>query len=279
MGLLAQLFTASHLKQLAWYGSSDLVPFARRIVEAGDTLADLLDRAFAVMRRRYPAEYVFKACLLKRRLFGRHSPRTTSCYFELPVGTARADVVLVNGDADVFEVKSRFDSAERLEAQVSEYYNCFSRVSVVVEDGQEAHYLERLRESVGVFTLKPGPFSLSEKRRPEHHYDGLNHSSLYQMLHQPERHRLSEAKLGLSPSQFHPAIRYRRIFERFESLLSPREAHTYVVEALRNRQRTESLARRCTHLPASLHVAGFSYDLRVSDWQALFRVLKAPGHV
>ena len=78
-----------------WHRFSELIPFAQDLIaQEGSsppqpTVAELLDEAFEIMRRRYPVEYVYKACLLKRLLFGKHSPRTTSCYFELPVGTAR----------------------------------------------------------------------------------------------------------------------------------------------------------------------------------------------
>ena len=222
-------------------------------------------------------EYVYKACLLKRLLFGKHSPRTTSCYFELPVGAARADMVLVNGQADVFEVKSRFDGAARLEAQLREYYRCFTGVTVVTEHTEAAAYLDRLPTHVGVATLTP-QFSISVKRPASCHRDGLEHFSLFRMLHQAERHRIAEDDLGLSVSQIDPAVRYRRIFERFASSLSVREAHARVVTALRARQHTESLASRCNHLPESLHVAAFSYRLRKTDWAALFSVLSTVPH-
>ena len=276
--LLPRLFTASHLQQLAWHGVSDLIPYAMDLINQARppapqaTVANLLDEAFGIMRRTYPAEYVFKACLLKRLLFGRHSPRTTSCYFELPVGTARADMVLVNGEADVYEVKSRFDGPARLETQLREYYRCFKRVTVVTEAGEAAEYLDRLPDHVGVAALTPR-FSISIKRSAAPWHDGLEHSSLFRMLHQAERYRIAEADLGLSVSKIDPAVRYPRIFERFASFLSVQKAHARVVGALRARQRTKSFTNRCSRLPESLHVAAFSYRLRRSDWTALFSVL------
>ena len=279
--LLPSLFTASHLQHLAWYRSSELISHVREFIalegslSPHTTVAELLDEAFKIMRRRYPVEYIYKACLLKRRLFGTHDPRSTSCYFELPVGEARADMVLVNGQADVFEVKSRFDGPARLEAQLREYYRCFKRVTVVTEEPKAAGYLDRLPVHVGVATLTPR-FSISVKRPAACHHDGLEHFALFQMLHQPERNRIAKRDLGLSVSQLHPAVQYRRILEHFSSSLSAQDAHDRVVAALRARQRTESLASRCAHLPESLHVAAFSYRLRKTDWSALFDVLSAP---
>lgn len=277
--LLPRLFAASHLQHLAWYGFSDLLPFARDLIEREaplprrPTVTDLLEGAFKVMRLRYPVEYVYKAYLLKRRLFGTHSPRTTACYFEHPAGNARADMLLVNGEATVFEIKSRFDQVTRLRSQLEEYYKCFTRVTIVTEDGDAEAYLDRLPTHVGVATLTPR-FSISTKRSPSRHRDGLEHASLFRMLHQSERHCIAEA-LGLRVSRLDPAVRYRSILDRFSSAMSVEEAHARVVAALRVRQRTESLAERCRSLPESLHVAAFSYYLRKREWTALFRVLSS----
>ena len=275
--VLPRLFSSSNLQLLAWARSSDLFPYAQALVNLKRslppeaTIADLLDESFHILRWHYPVEYVFKACLLKRLLFGRHSPRTTSCYFELPVGEARADMVLVNGRADVYEVKSRFDSDARLEAQLKEYYRVFTRVTIVTEHEEVARYLDRLPAHVGVATLTRR-FSVSTKRAASCWYDGLDHFGLFQMLHQAERHQLAE-DLRLSVSRMQPISRYRQVFTRFALSCSPWKAHERVVAALRTRQRTDDLARLCETLPQSLHVAAFSYRLRKADWTALLEVL------
>ena len=280
---LPDLFTAAHLRQLAWYGSSDLLPFAQDFVASEtpgsppSTVANLLDRAFQLMHRKYPVEYVFKACLLKRLLFGKYSPRTTSCYPEFPVGDARADMLLANGNAMVFEIKSQFDNATRLESQLEEYYKCFTQVTVVAEDGHEEKYLDQLPDYVGVTTLTPR-FSLKQRRPPKNHQEELEHPSLFRILRKAERQFVAN-ELGVSLSHLHPRFRYQRLLEHFTSGLSIRRAHQLVVSALRQRQRTESLAARCKRLPESLAVAAFSYRLRQRDWAALVDVLDSqPGN-
>lgn len=275
--VLPSLFSASHLQHLAWYGSSNLLRFAQELVQgqsshpAPATLGELFNEVFDFMRRQYPTEYVYKACLLKRLLFGVHSPRTTACYMEFPVGEARADVLLVNGEATVFEVKSRFDNTTRLESQLQEYYKCFTKVTVVTEDGHEQAYLDRLPPQVGVATLTRR-FSVSRKRLPLEHRGSLDRVSLFRVFRQSERHSVAR-DLGVRVSHLDPAIRYRHILKRFLSELSTLHAHELVVSALRDRQRTERIVARCKQLPRSLHVAAFSYRLRRRDWVALLDAL------
>ena len=129
--ILAELFTSTHLQQLAWYGSSESLSASVDLLERegsvsqGSPVADVLDDAFRMLFREHPIEYVYKACVLKRKLFGTYSPNTTALYMEFPVAGARADILLVNGDAKVFEVKTRFDDTTRLNIQLAEYYRCF----------------------------------------------------------------------------------------------------------------------------------------------------------
>ena len=253
VAILPRLFTASHLRRLASRRSSDLLPFVRDIIVRENpslshpTIGNLLNGAFRILRLRRPVEYVFKSCLLKRLLLGPRRASTTACYFELPVGTARADMVLVNGQADVFEVKSRYDSPARLHAQLREYHRCFALVTVVTEEPLVRAYQSRLPEHVGLSALTRRG-SISPKRDPSPYHERLDHFELFRVLRQAERHSIAETCLGLSPLQIHPAVRYRRIFKRFESRLSVMEAHKAVVSALGERQATEALADRSGYL-------------------------------
>ena len=275
--LLSRLFSASHLQKLAWEGVSDLVPFALNCIGQRErphrTLGGLLDQAFEILRRNHPVEYVFKACLLRRRLFGTHSPRTTSAYLEWPIGEARADMLLVNGRADVYEIKSCFDSPARIDSQLREYYRCFTRVTVVSDASGTPAYLNQLPEHVGVATLTPR-FSISVKREPKPLYDHLEHVPMVRLLCQPERDKIA-AELGVDMLSAEGAYRYRYLLKKIRQSLSVRDVHKRVTNALRERSRTKRRAAYCDYLPDSLHVAAFAYRLRKSDWEALFSVLRA----
>ena len=271
--LLPRLFLASHLRQLAWYGYSDLLTSVRRFIEdreavpALPTVADLLESAFAIIQRDYPVEHIFKTFLMHRRLFGKHSPRTTACYVEQRVGSARADMLLVNGEAEVFEIKTWFDSPDRLTSQLREYYRCFTKVTVVTDPRCAKTYLDRLPLYVGVAVLeRDGYFRIG--RDAADHHDCLDHSSMFQILHQSERNAIVE-ELGGRVTDGYSEMR-----DRFEASFSTRRAYATMVAALRSRQPTERLAGLAKKLPFSLLVAPFSCDLRLGDWRVLLELLK-----
>ena len=277
--ILSELFTATHLQRLAWYGRSQTleasIDFLQREgrITKDSLVADVLETAFETLVRKYPIEYVYKACILKKTIFGTYSPNTTALYMEFPISDARADMLLVNGDATIFEVKTRYDTPDRVNAQLAEYYRCFMSVIVVVEEAEVERYLQRLPAHVGVSALT-SRFSMSTRRRPMVMAEKLDHTKMFRLMHQKEYyHAVSD--LGVDLLNIDPAVRYSTAMEYF-ARLPIMEAYTRVLSALCNRQRTKRLATLCSKLPQSLHASVFSYRLRNRDWENLVGVLSQP---
>ena len=277
--ILAELFTSTHLQQLAWYGWSETLSASVGFLEhkgrisQRSPVADVLDDALRILFREHPIEYVYKACVLKRTVFGTYSPNTTALYMEFPVAGARADILLVNGDATVFEVKTRFDDPTRLNIQLAEYYRCFRSVSVVVEEDQFERYTRELPDHVGVLALT-SRFSISVKRSPRATSKKLDHTQMFALLRQREYYD-AISDLGVDLSIIDPSVRYQAALERF-STLPVKTAYDRVLRALRARQRTGRLAELCSRLPDSLHASVFSYRLRKQDWENLVGVISRP---
>jgi hypothetical protein len=53
---------------------------------------------------------------------------------ELSLFSAVADMVVVNGDIHIYEIKSKVDSLSRLKAQLSRYKSCADKVTVVADE-------------------------------------------------------------------------------------------------------------------------------------------------
>lgn len=115
---------------------------------------EILANIFNFMLRDYRNEYVYKSLMLKKIVYGRHSPKTTSALCELPVGESIADFVLINGKAHVYEVKTDLDNLSRLENQLEDYYRAFRYVSVVCSEKTQGAVARFLEDSpVGLMVL------------------------------------------------------------------------------------------------------------------------------
>ena len=273
--ILAELFGANHLRQLAYHGWSETLGAAADLLRLSPDSrgGDVFDTAFEVLRREYPIEYLYKSCVLQKWVFGTYSPRTSALYMEFRVANARADMLFVNGRAEVLEVKTRFDDTTRLEPQLEEYYRCFKSVSLVVEEHQVAQYAEQLPEQVGLLALTPR-YQLSVRRRPRESSENLDTIQISRLLHQREL-REAVVPLGVDTSGFHPIDRLGVEWGLFLSQ-GPSTAYDCLVQALQDRQRTDKMAARCRQLPSSLHPSVFMHRLRKMDWDRLEALCAKP---
>jgi hypothetical protein len=91
----------------------------------GQLLSDLFEASWEILRHSYRAEYVYKAEVANRIVFGRHSPRTASLQVEFPVSNSIVDVAVFNGTSTAYEIKTEYDSERRLSTQTRDYLKVF----------------------------------------------------------------------------------------------------------------------------------------------------------
>ena len=277
--LLCELFTSNHLQRLAWFGWSEALSASIGFLERKwglnlrySPIAQVLEVAFETLCREHPIEYVYKASILKKEIIEAVSSDMAAMYLEFPVADARADLLLVNGKATVFEIKTRFDSSRRIENQLAEYYRCFKSVSVVVDEQQVERYSLAIPDYVGV-VVRGSDYSPSVVRETREFKDSLDHASMFALFHQ--REYIDAVSEVADLSGIHPARRYQVALQHFRKF-SVTEAYDLVVDALRRRQRTQYLTELCHRLPSCLHTSAFSYRIRKQDWDRLVGVISKP---
>ena len=89
----------------------------RRYVDngTGKQNSELISQIYNVLREGYRNEYYYKNTLLNKLLLGIHSVNTTTALTEIPIAKSKADFVLINGKAVVYEIKTELDNFDRLE--------------------------------------------------------------------------------------------------------------------------------------------------------------------
>jgi hypothetical protein len=227
--------------------------------------------AFDGLKKHYRCEYVYKAILNDRIVFGRHSPRTASLHVELPVGGSIVDLAVVNGTLTAYEIKTELDGHRRLESQAESYLKVFERVYLVTHPRLASRYAGMTDVRVGILSLTDRG-SLSEERPALDNGDRLSAEHLFRLL------RASEYRLALE-RHFGPqgSVPNGRQFGHFEKLwvrLSLSEAARLVREALRARTTGADTAAFLRELPPSWRVLGYATPL--SNVQRA-RVLNALG--
>lgn len=272
---LAQIFTRPILNRIARDASTDVViealkksGFPARSIKAP---AIWFDECLGILQNQYRCEYVYKAAIADRIVFGRHSPTTASLQVELPVARSIVDVAVFNGTSTAYEIKTEFDSNRRLVTQTSDYLRAFERVYVVTHPDLAPRYLEIVDKRVGVLSLcKKG--RLTEKRKATSDLNRIDPSILFRMLRREEYVRIVEKVYGEQPKLSNGYI--SAYFSKLFATLSPLVAHSLFVEAMRRRTTDKDTVQFVTSLPKSLRVLGLSMPFSGNQRQNLLKGLK-----
>ncbi|GBF77403.1 hypothetical protein PA598K_05952 [Paenibacillus sp. 598K] len=225
----------------------------------------LVEEMYGILRKSYRNEYFYKNTLLNKLLLGVHKPTTTTALTELGIGKAKADFVLINGRATVYEIKTELDNLERMASQIEHYYQAFSQVCIVAG---ETH-LEAIRRrwagsTVGIIVLT-NKDTLRELQKPQDHPAGLDAAVMFGMLRKAEFEQLLLRQCGELPavSQFD----YYRTCKRMLTQLNPDVWHADFIRVLKQRHSVEvELYRR---VPYALKFLAYFLELKRDDYERM----------
>ena len=130
--VFSRLFTKNILEQLLEDKNRDVFKYA---ILSSNLLEDkkernvvLLKKIYEYMSKNYRNEYFYQNIIFNNILIGRHSLNTTVALTQIPVAKSKVDLILINGKATVYEIKTELDSFERLENQIKDYYKRLSKI-------------------------------------------------------------------------------------------------------------------------------------------------------
>ncbi|CEK29384.1 hypothetical protein JGS6364_00301 [[Clostridium] sordellii] len=147
---------------------------------------EYISKIYDFLRKEYRNEYFYKNTLLNKLLLGRHSLNTTTALTEIPINKSKADFILINGNAVVYEIKTELDNFERLESQINDYYKAFKYVYVVTCEKNLDKLEKTLKNDyVGICILKRNS-SISTIRKAKEYSFNLDYETMFKVLRKKE---------------------------------------------------------------------------------------------
>lgn len=270
--LLNRFFSRNTFRQVIDEGESPtyIAAIRRYVVDSsGKTNKECISEVYQYLRKEYQNEYYYKNTLLNKLLLGVHSPRTTAALTEVPIANSKADFILINGKAVVYEIKTALDNFERLDGQIEDYYKAFSRVVVVAPEESYDDVHQKLKDSpVGICILtKRG--TLSIRKEPVECCDKLSKSIMFKALRKNEYEQILLKFFGSLPdvSQFEY---YRACKSLFESLQTD-IAYQMFIGALKSRTKID--IEEYSKIPYELKFLVYFSDYKKRDYAELSRFL------
>jgi hypothetical protein len=238
--VLSRVFTQNTFKDLINGKPNEVyITCVERYVSETTNLENKLaiDHIYKFLMTEYRNEYFYKNTLLNKLLLGRHSIKTTVALTEIPIRKSKADLVLINGKAVVYEIKTELDSFERLENQINDYYTAFNNVCVVTSESNYNKLNSLLvNTNVGIYVLTDRN-TISARKEPTEDYSRLNHKSIFGILRKKEYERIIFGYYGVLPETNHFNY-YKECFQLFEKM-EIKTAYKYTLAELKLRKLNE----------------------------------------
>jgi hypothetical protein len=277
---LTRLFSSAVIRELATKGRSALF---RRLLDQTElhtrcgrtaTVGDAFEAAFEALKiAGLRDEYIYRAALTQKILMGKHSLRTASMLNEFRTGACKADLVILNGTATVYEIKSERDSLARLANQVSNYKRVFASVNVIASEGHVNGVLATVPDDVGVLCLCKR-YRISSVREAVDRPERIVPEEVFESIRSAEAVAILTA-LGVSVpdvpnTQRHTAM--RALFAELE----PAALHHQMVRTLKRSRNLAPLSDLVNCLPGALHAAALSIPVRRADHARLVSAVATP---
>jgi hypothetical protein len=212
-------------------------------------LGEFYDWLYSQICRSYKSEYVYKNAIASKILLGRHSLNTSYMLTEFRVENCKADVVILNGTSTVYEIKSEFDSLDRIQNQISSYKKMFDRVNVIASSSQIEKVKQLFTSEVGLMELTP-QITIKTIREPESMRLTVNPEVIFNSLRRNEYTKIIRKVYG-----YVPEVPNTQIYEACKELfctLEPQVAHNEMVRVLLQRSNRKVLKEVISDIPNSL---------------------------
>lgn len=197
------------------------------------TNKEVISGIYRYLKKEYRNEYFYKNTLLNKLLLGRHSLNTTTALNEVPISKSKADFILINGKAIVYEIKTELDSLERLDSQINDYYKAFTKVCVVTHESNYEKVSKLLKDtSVGICILTKRN-TISTRKEPVESNYRLDHSVMFKVLRKREFEQILINHYGKLPVTTQMNY-YKACLEWFKEI-EINKAHSYMVDELKKR--------------------------------------------
>lgn len=195
----------------------------------------LISEIYGIIKKDYRNEYFYKNTLLNKLLLGKHSLTTTTALTEVPVKKAKADFVLINGKAVVYEIKTELDTFDRLDNQLNNYYKAFNNVCVVTCESNYERIEAILKNTdVGICILTDKN-RISTRKEPVSNNTRLEYDTMFKILRKNEFEDILLDYYGELPITTQVNY-YSECFSRFQSIQIDM-VYQYMLRELKKRNR------------------------------------------
>lgn len=242
-------------------------------LELMTSVGDAFNFAFrCLMKGANRDEYIYKAAITQRILLGRHSLRSACMLNEFRVGHCKADLVILNGSATAYEIKSERDGLARLTRQLENYQAVFPMRYVIAGENHVDSVLDSADEDVGVLMLS-ARYQISTVREARERLDLIQPAVLFDSIRIDEAINILKCRNIEIPDV--PNTRIRKEMRDVFCGLAPQDIYPTFLSVLKRSRTLAALEDLVGGLPESLHAAALTVRTKPADHKNLVAAINS----
>lgn len=237
---------------------------------------DLYKISHRYLLREYRSEYIYKNAIANKVLLGTHSLNTSYMLQEFRVGSSKADVVILNGTSNVYEIKSDFDTFKRLNKQIDSYCNFFDRIHVIISSSNLQKAKRFLNKDIGIIELTREGLkgTMRTHREAKSQKEKVMPCVIFDSLRKSEYISIIKKHFGYQPNVANTQI--YSVCRNLFCKLDPSQAHDYAIEALKKRGSGRYLKDFIIQAPYELKALSLLNKFSKMEMLGLNRLLGTP---
>lgn len=231
---------------------------------------EIVQDIYKIISKKYRNEYFYKNTLFTKLLLGRHSLKTTTALSEVPINKSKADFIVINGEAIVYEIKTELDTFDRLESQLKDYYKAFDTIYVITCESNYKKLNELLGQSnTGIAVLtKRNTISIRKKAIKDN--SKLEHKTMFKVLRKKEFEKIILDYQGQLPETTQVKY-YNECLEVFKGI-DVDLAYKYMIKELKKRNQIQ-MAEYKEYVPNELKFLVYFGEYKKEDYIKLYEFL------
>jgi len=235
-----------------------------------NTYREFLEHLYDSMLKNYRNEFIYKNEIVNKIILGTHSLNTTTVLNEFRIGKSIADLVMLNGTSVVYEIKTEYDSPERLLSQINEYRKSFLNVVVVTHENVKEKYETFLEKNdlknVGLIALSSRN-TLKRPVLPTEDDSHLDITYMFKCLRKGEYCQIIKDYFGYVPNVSNTKL-FRACLELAKKMDS-RDFHDRMYALLKNRTINEKKLVSSQEVPPFLKHISLCSDFKTKDFEKI----------
>ena len=273
--MLSQIFSPPMFHKIVREG--DIYSFEKKIKKHFNTSnksyknnADIIKKIYYYLSDDYRCEYIYKNALFLD-IIEKYGLEDTAVLNEFRIGVSKADLIMLNGEIKIYEIKTELDDFSKLPKQLADYQKIADKVYVVTNPKFLDKLFSEYKDSnIGICVLE-NKEELKEEKAAKSNSHYFDFATIFKTLRKPEYLSLVQECFGEIPDV--PNTKIFRVCYDLLSQLKTEEFQKKVLKKIKERKRKENKLLISNRIPKELKYICNSLDFSKEEYQKMFNFL------